>query len=296
MSNGYRSLGIAALTAALLIAFGLGAYWIGLPYPQKRYQPYQSSQKVENGATETVSDIAASVVERTPCNNPQSEGESDLCAQWRAAKAAEKSADWTMWGVLSGMVGISFLLWQIMLTREAVKDTGNATAAMLIQNDITRDIGQAQVRSYLSISNATFLNSTLDGGTDGGLFCKIRNSGQSLAHNVRLEADFTYFDTNQKTIRTQKFVPESLAFEFIAPSGAHIDMRPILGPYALSKSEIQAVNLGNTICVEVEIRIFSKDVFGVSHQNKEFFIHHFNDKRQIFGKYEMRLLGDAQSL
>ena len=130
MPNSYRSLGIAALAAALLIAFGLGAYWMGLPYPQERYQPYQSSSKVENGATATVSNITVSVVERTPCNNPQSEGESDLCAQWRAAKAAEKSANWTKWGVLASIAGISLLLWQIMLTREAVKDTGDATKAM----------------------------------------------------------------------------------------------------------------------------------------------------------------------
>jgi hypothetical protein len=135
MSNGYRSLGIATLAAALLIAFGLGAYWMGLPYPQERYQPYQSSDKVENGATTTVSNITVPAVERTPCHNPKSETESDLCAQWRSAVAAEKSADWTFYGFWATLAGMALLTWQIMLTREAVQDTGNATLAMQAAND-----------------------------------------------------------------------------------------------------------------------------------------------------------------
>lgn len=143
MSNGHRGLGLATLVVALLLAFGLGVYWQGLPQPKERYQPYQSSNKVEERAATTIADVAPSVVQRTPCNNPQSEGESDLCAQWRAAKAAEKSADWTKWGVIASIAGISLLLWQIMLTREAVKDTGDATLAMQEANDLARKANDA---------------------------------------------------------------------------------------------------------------------------------------------------------
>lgn len=149
MLRGYRLLGFAALAAALLIAFGLGAYWMGLPHPQERYQSYQQSNANEGGALDTVSNVPTPIVERTPCQNPKSETESDLCAQWRAAKAAEKSADWTLYGVIASAIGISLLLWQIMLTREAVKDTGDATIAMQQANEIARQ----QKSSELIITN-----------------------------------------------------------------------------------------------------------------------------------------------
>ncbi|MEP7349296.1 MAG: hypothetical protein ABI668_04995 [Sphingorhabdus sp.] len=135
MPNGYRGLGIAALAAALLIAFGLGAYWTGLPNPQQRYQSYQHSKADEGRALSTVANVATTVVERTPCNKPKSETESDLCAQWRAAKAAEKSAEWTVYGFWATLAGMALLTWQIILTREAVKDTGDATLAMQAAND-----------------------------------------------------------------------------------------------------------------------------------------------------------------
>lgn len=152
MLRGYRLLGIAALAAALLIAFGLGAYWTGLPHPQERYQPYQDSNAKEGGPLASISNVATRIVERTPCHNPESESESDLCAQWRAAKAAEKSAEWTLYGVIASAIGISFLLWQIMLTREAVKDTGDATIAMQQSNTIALDALRAQYRPSIQIT------------------------------------------------------------------------------------------------------------------------------------------------
>ena len=129
MPDGYRSLGIAALAAALFIAFGLGSYWTGLPYPQERYQSYQDGKTDEDGTLATVTNFTAPVVKRTPCYNPQSKTESDLCAQWRAAKAAEKSANWTVYGFWATLAGMALLTWQIMLTREAVKDTGAHSSA-----------------------------------------------------------------------------------------------------------------------------------------------------------------------
>lgn len=177
MSNGYRSLGIPALAAALFIAFGLGAYWTGLPYPQERYQPYQSSDKVEERAAATVSNVAARVVERTPCNNPQSEGESDLCAQWRAAKAAEKSANWTVYGFWATLAGMALLTWQIILTREAVKDTGDATVAMQKSNDIAIAAHRPWIAIALYVERAV----VIDGRLQIAYRIDYKNIGQTVA-------------------------------------------------------------------------------------------------------------------
>jgi hypothetical protein len=183
MPDGYRGLGIAALAAALLIAFGLGAFWTGLPYPQERYQSYQDGKADKNGSLSAVTNVSTTIVKRTPCNKPQSETESDLCAQWRAAQAAEKSADWTVYGFWATLAGMALLTWQIMLTREAVKDTGDATIAMQEANRIAREIGENQVRAYVHIESATIRL----GGSLIEVEVKFKNIGQSPAPKIEVE-------------------------------------------------------------------------------------------------------------
>ena len=184
MPDGYRSLGIAALAAALFIAFGLGSYWTGLPYPQERYQSYQDGKTDEDGTLATVTNFTAPVVKRTPCYNPQSKTESDLCAQWRAAKAAEKSANWTVYGFWATLAGMALLTWQIMLTREAVKDTGDATIAMRRQNELT----ERQQRPWISIGiSKPYVSKSKDGIL---LVCTVDlgNIGATPAFNASVDS------------------------------------------------------------------------------------------------------------
>jgi hypothetical protein len=118
---------------------GVGAYLTALTYPeQERYQSYNDARTNQDGAAATAANLSSTPQNRTPCVNPKSETESDLCAQWRAARAAEKAADWTLWGVIASIIGIACLLWQIILTRKAVEDTGHATTAMVEANKIAK--------------------------------------------------------------------------------------------------------------------------------------------------------------
>lgn len=183
MSDGYRSIAFAALAVALLLAFGLGAYVTGLPNPQERYQPYQGSQSNEQGPLAAVANVAAGVMKRTPCQNPESETESDLCAQWRAAKAAEKAADWTLYGVIASAMGISLLLWQIVLTREAVKDTGHATVAMVRQNELT-EIAQ---RPWLEIDIEFDFGTRTATGFILSFNVILRNIGKAPARDANIQ-------------------------------------------------------------------------------------------------------------
>lgn len=201
MPRGYRSIGFAALIAAILLSFSLGAYWVSLGQPQQpnRYPSYQSSDGIEQGALATAANIPIGVMERTPCHNPKSETESDLCAQWRAAKAAEKSADWTLYGVIASALGISLLLWQIMLTREAVEDTGRATMAMREANEIARK----QQTSELVIGTVTcWIRSSF------GLRVAARNIGnataKSIAVSVRMHMSYKTADASSVMPFTMK--------------------------------------------------------------------------------------------
>ena len=135
--------------AALFVAFGTGLYLASLNYRhEQRYQPYrysvEQSAQVAGGSKAAISQLPQY---RTPCQQPEGKGESELCAQWQAANAAQDSAFWTKWGVWIGIVGSSLLLWQITLTRRAVEETSDATEAMQKANSIATGAYSDQINS-----------------------------------------------------------------------------------------------------------------------------------------------------
>ncbi len=121
---------------------------------------------------------------RTPCEDPKSESESDLCAQWKSANAAEDSAFWTKWGFWVAVIGSSLLLWQIALTREAVKDTGDATKAMVRANEIAEAAQRAWIIVEPKIANAAYEKKGLNIRWE----CDFRNIGKTVAADVKLSA------------------------------------------------------------------------------------------------------------
>lgn len=83
-------------------------------------------------------------------SDPQSTDEREK----RDLAAQESMSVWAFWMLIASaasvvvtMIGTCFLLWQIMLTREAVKDTGDATKAMMRQNEIA----EAGQRPWLDV-------------------------------------------------------------------------------------------------------------------------------------------------
>lgn len=145
MHGSNRGKGIAAVAgvALLFITFGLGLYVGALNYPeQQRYQPYRyaSDKPAEIDPTLPAGQVGAQPQEyRSPCSNPKGHDESDLCAQWRAAKAGEDSAFWAKWGFWIGLGGMIGLFWTLYYTRMAVEDTGHATDAMRESNAIAEN-------------------------------------------------------------------------------------------------------------------------------------------------------------
>lgn len=200
-SNSGRDIHPAAIIAglaALLVAFGMGAYTVGLNQPQEeRYQAYrqpaeQPRQADPPGAAGPGPDA---LQYRTPCSQPEGRDESDLCAQWRAAKAAENSAFWTKWGFWIGVVGSSLLLWQIILTRQAVEDTSEATEAMREANRIQ----QTAIRPWIDLLPDTAeishrevwwrdgkpVGSTIGAGDPSiNATIKIKNVGKTPAYDI----------------------------------------------------------------------------------------------------------------
>ena len=149
MSGGYRVIIAGALAALLLVTFGFG--WISGTLNDVKEQRYQTYRHAADKPTDvqpslTGGTIAKAFEYRAPCDNPEGHEESDLCAQWKAANAAEDGALWTKLGFWVGVIGSVLLLWQINLTRKAVEETSEATEAMRSANVISENAQRAWVR------------------------------------------------------------------------------------------------------------------------------------------------------
>lgn len=190
MLRGYRSLGFAAALACLLIVFGIGLFIGTLNYPdEQRHQEYRYTDKdITDTKIAARPDLPETKEYKAPCDRPYGKDESDLCAQWRAAKAAENSAFWAKWGIWIAVIGSSLLMWQIMLTREAVKDTGEATKAMNVANEIAK----AAQRPWVSIEvNPKIMQR--DNGTIN-YQCEIffKNIGLTVAKNFLFKYEIVF--------------------------------------------------------------------------------------------------------
>lgn len=191
MPRGYRY-AVAAALGLSPIAFGLGAYLTpSNPVAPDRYQSYRyAADKPVEVEPATAKAGAIPLEHRTPCQEPKGKDESDLCAQWRAAEAAENSALWAKWGFWIGVIGSTLLLWQIILTRRAVKDTGEATEAMREANNIARDASARQLRPYLvQAPMEQAILSSADGESLGVQFVmNFTNTGGTPAIDVEVFA------------------------------------------------------------------------------------------------------------
>ena len=171
--------------AALFIAFGLGAYVVGLSDPQEQgQQPYRyaADKPQEFDATVTAHASAKALEYRTPCIEPKGRDESDLCAQWRAAIAAEKAAhearrssNWSIGATISSALSLIAVAVALYLT--------------VISNKIARDTARKQLRAYMGTLGAV-CDSKIDAAH---LIIDIKNFGASPAQNLLAVTNVSIF-------------------------------------------------------------------------------------------------------
>ena len=196
MSRGnWRILVALAGLATVAVALGTGAYFGALNAPHYGYQggraAYRSPQPEKSNPSQVDRDRAglpyfAERIASAP--DPQDADEREK----RDLAAQEASALWAFWlllvsvaGVVATVIGTGFLLWQIMLTREAVTDTGKATNAMERQNSLA----SAAQRAWLVIEPKI-----IEAGIEGNRLtlnwkCGFTNKGETIAKNVKYAAN-----------------------------------------------------------------------------------------------------------
>ncbi|WP_340316794.1 hypothetical protein [Rhizorhabdus argentea] len=171
MSSGYRGLvaasGLTALLWAIIFGFNLAAS----NYPQEqRYEPYRYAADNAHATELALADEIQPPEYREPCHEPKGQDESDLCAQWKAARAAEAGALWTERSFWAGLFGVVGLIATLHYTRKAVlaaeAATKDADSALTIAERnadaasahvlVTAENARHQLRAYMEVSQTKY--------------------------------------------------------------------------------------------------------------------------------------------
>ena len=182
---------VGALAALTLTALGAGAFFGASHTPNYGYQTEETANRrtksEEDNPTQIDRDRAGLpyLAERVASGPDPSDGQE---REKRDLAAQESMSVWAFWllmvsalGTITTMIGTGFLLWQIMLTREAVQDTGDATKAMNRQNELAAAAQRAWLVPEPAITSAVIE----DDGIDLEWECLLRNRGSTVAREAK---------------------------------------------------------------------------------------------------------------
>lgn len=178
-----------------LYVFALGISLSGSLQAQQQTQPTQDGAKQQESLSEgRLIGIPVRIVEGQKATEARESSEregtqrekDDLVAQQRMADATEamndatqsmKNAAWLSFFAVA--LGTGLLIWTLLITRQA-----NSAARGAV--DVTRTIGEAQVRAYLSIQHISIAVKISNGLAVWSITTHAKNNGQSPAHGVQL--------------------------------------------------------------------------------------------------------------
>jgi hypothetical protein len=112
-----------------------------------------------------------------PCKDGQANDQSDLCAQWYAARAARDAATWTYWGTLVSIAGAVGIVLALYLTVDS--------------NRIARSSARRELRAYITFSK--FSPTVGEGETRMQL--EWINRGQTPARHANSSVDWIALDS-----------------------------------------------------------------------------------------------------
>ena len=134
---------------------------------------------------------------RNPCSDPKYGNKSDLCQQWRMAKAAEETADWTYGQFLATVVEVVLLAIAIGIASWAGFWARRAAIAGDETVEVTREATQHQLRAYVAQEVIGWIPVTQPGTrTINGYALAIRwkNFGSTPARRCRTQFNTGFFN------------------------------------------------------------------------------------------------------
>ena len=199
MSGSDRSLLAPAIFGLVVCCFAggiwLGADWTSQPSQQPQ-QHYASAKRYQASPSER--EFAAyPVAESEACYSAKSHDSADLCAQWRAAVAAEKAADSAMWsnrlsiiGAVLTLIGLGFVYATFKETErtanaavDGVAEAGRAADAATRAIDLSYKLERARI----SITDlvAIFTNEP-DGRIGLRVSWTVKNTGRAPGFVIKV--------------------------------------------------------------------------------------------------------------
>jgi hypothetical protein len=185
-------------------------------------------------------------------------------------------AKWAFWMFVAALASVLltsagvFLIWRTLhhtrraadAAGKAVTEAENATAAANRTTDETRRIGEAQVRAYLSITDATV--EILNRNNAPQIKVRLRNSGQSPAKNVQIfvkaaliiRPDYVRVITKPKVEEREPGLGSDIASN---EESKHFTTRSVLD--SLNKRELDEWQAGSLLCMETVLNITFEDAF-----------------------------------
>jgi hypothetical protein len=190
---------------------------------------------------------AENASESQPCEAGDDKRDSDLCAQWKAADAAEKAASWAAFAGWFG--GLSFL--------------GVVVAIVVAfhSNWIARDTARRQLRAYMILKDATFQNRGV--GEAAVCILRIENTGSTPAYGVRTSHLYKILDASPEI---PSFKPVSIVNGSVSDIGPGNNIA-----VTIKVDESDNIRFWSDISNGEKIIIFScsvtyDDIYGIRHE------------------------------
>lgn len=146
---------------------------------------------------------------KDPCEVGQDNRRSDLCAQWKAADAAEQSAFWTRIGVIVGGLTLFAAGAAAKFARDAALHTETGANAAKDALDHAKTTSKLELRAYLTVVPDGI--NQLIGTTEALGHVLLQNVGKLPARNVSL---FVYMEMSERNVK-----PEQRRKDFHTPAG-----------------------------------------------------------------------------
>lgn len=225
MFRGYRLLFFAL--AGLMLS--------GAQQPKEQAQNHSSARQAEP----TLSDYASH-----PCYQTENHDITDLCAQWRAAVAAEKAAhearrsgNWSVIATLLSAIAIGGLFWTIRQGQVGLERARDA-------NKIARDTAEGQLRAYISVTKLCV--TPFKAGERPTFFVEFQNSGNSPAKDVKIISEAFFFPANAQNFAIH-FTRDKRQVGARPTGAGHFSHSSYTSPTRMTKAQISSLENGNLI-------------------------------------------------
>lgn len=173
--------------------------------------------------------------------------------------------EWTAWAALAAalcsFLSMLIILWTLVTTRGMLKEARNTTKAAVLSVDVTREMGQAQVRCYPSITKLDVSHNFEFDHPEATL--KWRNSGNSPARRPRLSIRTVYTIVNVDEDRSDE-IAETWHLEDLEDLEAQTETNEFkveVFPFTAGINRALSDPSTALLCIDVEAVVHCNDVF-----------------------------------